>query len=80
MSEKEQLEAILEGLSKRMQKMTKEIEQVDGELEWCLEAQASDTVLDSIRHLEIKLQAKYADRAALFNKSTRLRRKLQKMQ
>ena len=53
MSEKEQLEAILEGLSKRMQKMTKEIEQVDGELEWCLEAQASDTVLDSIRHLEI---------------------------
>ena len=79
MTDKEQLEAVLDGVSKRMKKMTQEIEQVDGELEWLTECQASDTVLDSIRHLEVKLQAKYADRAALFNKYKRLKNKVQKM-
>ena len=77
MTDKEQLEAILTGLKIRMQKLTREIEEIDGDLLFFQEAQASDTVLDSIRHLEVKLQAKHSDRAALYDKFSRLKQKMQ---
>ena len=76
MNEKEKLQTVLEGLRRKMRKCTSDIEKVDQELEWLQEVSVNDTVLDTIRHQELRLQDLQADRNALWIKFQRLSEKL----
>ena len=79
MNDKERVETILEGIKRKMQQCTTAIQRVDEELDWLQQVQVNDTVLDSIRETEYKLQAIHADRNALWVKYRNLSRKLENL-
>lgn len=79
MDDKERIEVILEGIKRKMCDCTSEIQKVDMELEWLQEVLVNDTVLDTIREHEYKLQAIHADRNALWVKFRSLSQKLENL-
>ena len=79
MEEKEKLEALLDDLSRKMKEATQNIEKTDVELEWLQEVQINDTVLDTIRTHEVKLEEIQADRNALWQHYKVLSKKLKNL-
>jgi len=76
MDEREKLESLLDDLGRKMKEATSNIEKIDVELDWLQEVQVNDTVLDTIRIHELKLEEAHADRNALWQHYRVLTQKL----